>query len=101
MAGKGERAVAVDRLDVAVPVALVPEAAAAAEAGDVLKLVVALDRVPVEISDLAGARELGVLAPRQRLDLVTDGIGGALFAGVLTASTVLKRNAMKDILADV
>jgi all-trans-retinol 13,14-reductase len=32
-------------------------------------------------------------------DIVTGGVGGALFSGVLTASVVLKRNVMKDIIA--
>ncbi|MBL7684449.1 MAG: NAD(P)/FAD-dependent oxidoreductase [Deltaproteobacteria bacterium] len=32
-------------------------------------------------------------------DIVTDGIGGALMAGVLTASTVLKKNIIKVILS--
>ncbi|MFO1519666.1 MAG: NAD(P)/FAD-dependent oxidoreductase [bacterium] len=32
-------------------------------------------------------------------DIVTDGIGGALFGGVLTASAVLRKNVMKEIFA--
>lgn len=32
-------------------------------------------------------------------DIVTDGIGGALFAGVLTASAILKKNLIKQVLA--
>lgn len=31
-------------------------------------------------------------------DIVSDGIGGALFSGVLTASAILGRNVLKDIL---
>ncbi len=31
-------------------------------------------------------------------DIVTDGVGGALMAGVLTASAILKRNVLGDIL---
>jgi all-trans-retinol 13,14-reductase len=33
-------------------------------------------------------------------DIVTDGIGGALFGGVLAASVVLRKNVMKEILAE-
>lgn len=31
-------------------------------------------------------------------DIVTDGIGGALFGGVLSASAILRRNLVKDVL---
>lgn len=31
-------------------------------------------------------------------DIVTDGVGGALMAGVLTASALLRRNVLKDVL---
>jgi len=32
-------------------------------------------------------------------DIVTDGVGGALMAGVLSASVILKKNVMKEILS--
>jgi all-trans-retinol 13,14-reductase len=31
-------------------------------------------------------------------DIVTDGVGGALMAGVLTAWALLRRNVLKDVL---
>ncbi|OGP15744.1 MAG: FAD-dependent oxidoreductase [Deltaproteobacteria bacterium RIFCSPLOWO2_02_FULL_50_16] len=34
-------------------------------------------------------------------DIVTAGIGGALFGGILTAATVLKRNVMSDIMRHI
>jgi len=30
-------------------------------------------------------------------DVVTDGLGGAVMAGVLTASAILRRNVLRDI----
>src|SRR5439155_2018449 len=76
VAREGQRAVRVERLDVAVAVALVAEAVAAAEARDVLQLVAVLDGVPVQPLDLSGPRELGKLPPGQRLDLVADLVSG-------------------------
>src|SRR5207249_3158233 len=74
---RAERArVGLERLDVAVAVALVAEAVAAAEARDVLQLVAVLDGVPVQPLDLSGPRELGKLPPGQRLDLVADLVSG-------------------------
>src|SRR5438876_11021874 len=76
VAREGQRAVRVERLDVAVAVALVAEAVAAAEARDVLQLGAVLDGVPVQPLDLSGPRELGKLPPGQRLDLVADLVSG-------------------------
>src|SRR3989442_78775 len=76
VAREGQRAARVERLDVAVAVALVAEAVTAAEARNVLQLVAVLDGVPVQPLDLAGPRELGTLPPGQRLDLVADLVSG-------------------------
>src|SRR5712691_1556487 len=76
VARESQRAACVERLDVAVAVALVAEAVAAAEARDVLQLVAVLDRIAVKTLDLAGPRELGKLPLGQRLDLVADLVGG-------------------------
>src|SRR5205807_6906155 len=76
VAREGQRAVRVERLDVAVAVALVAEAVTAAEARDVLQLIAVLDGVPVQPLYLSGPRELGKLPLGQRLDLVADLVSG-------------------------
>src|SRR5438477_4308720 len=66
VAREGERAVAVEGLDVTVAVTLVPHSCAAAETRDVSQLLAVLDGISVEPADVGQARpgEVGKLALR-------------------------------------
>src|SRR5262245_61416022 len=64
------------RLDVALPVAVVAEAAAAARARDVPELVTARHGIPIELPELCRVGEVGKLTPGHRLHLVADAVGG-------------------------
>jgi hypothetical protein len=57
VAGEGQRPFGIERLDVAVAVALVAETATPTQARDVLELVAVFDRVSVELRDLAAPAE--------------------------------------------
>jgi len=77
MAREGNRAVAVERLHIAVLVVLMAEPVATAEARDVPELVAMLDGVPVKLPGArrARSREVGELPFRNRLHLVAYCVG--------------------------